>query len=513
MDDRQLLNLFKIKREEIARREGKAIFYVFSNDTLERTAASRPTTLDDLKEIKGWGQKKIAAYGHEYLALISSSDGPEDSQSTVSHAVNTSGPRSLIMTVAEFMSLANKALSGLGVVEVKGEIGSLSIKEDKAYFDLKDSNFNNYVVNCFLGFQDYETYGYLLQNGLEVVVTGRPSIYQTGRFNLRLEKVEPVGEGAWQKALELLKIKLEKLGYFSLDRKRGLPLPVREIGLITSDTGAAITDFKKNLGNWGITVWQVNTHVEGDLAEAEIIKALHSLNLKQNLDAIVLIRGGGGAENLKVFNSEKMAEAIFNSRTPIVTGIGHERDLSIADMVADKSFSTPTAVATYFRNQYEEIINTLNEGEFSLKQGLENNLYNKTILLNQRTVILKSSLANIFLNWRQKENAFATILNNYQFKIQESRLKLGQVTENFQNYITNAVISLKRDLDLKNRILEGINPERPLAKGYSLIYNGKGNLVKNINDLKVGELVSLKFKDGSAESEIKKIKSNNLNNN
>ncbi|MCX6737676.1 MAG: exodeoxyribonuclease VII large subunit [Candidatus Parcubacteria bacterium] len=206
MDDRQLLNLFKIKREEIAYREGKALFYVFSNDTLERTAASRPMTLEELKEIKGWGQKKIAAYGREYLAIIGSANNTDNEQLTVSKTPDAQGPRTLVMTVAEFISLASKALSGLGVVEVKGEISSLNVRSDKAYFDLKDANFSNYVVNCFLGFQDYETYGYLLKDGLEVVVTGRPSIYQTGRFNLRLEKVEPVGEGAWQKALELLKM-------------------------------------------------------------------------------------------------------------------------------------------------------------------------------------------------------------------------------------------------------------------------------------------------------------------
>jgi exodeoxyribonuclease VII large subunit len=512
MDAQQLLNLFKIKREEIAHREGKAIFYVFSNDTLERTAASQPTTLEELADIKGWGQKKIAAYGHEYLSLIASEDSDNSSTFSSPTMMRSSGPRTLVMTVAEFMSLANKALSGLGVVEVRGEISGLNIKGDKAYFDLKDTSFNNYVVSCFLGFQDFETYSYLLQNGLEIVVTGRPSIYQTGRFNLRLEKIEPIGQGAWQKALELLKSKLEKLGYFSEARKRLLLAPVREIGLITSDTGAAITDFKKNLGNWGITIWQVNTHVEGDLAETEIIKALHSLNLKSNLDAIVLIRGGGGAENLKVFNSEKMAEAIFNSRTPIVTGIGHERDLSIADMVADKSLSTPTAVAAYFRNQYEEIISTLEEGRFSLRQGLENNLYSKNLLLNQRTIILKNSLTNIFANWREKESLFNKILNSYQYKIQESRTKILQIETNLPNYFINKINSLKRDIDLKNRILIGVNPEKPFEKGYSLIYDKNGHLIIGVNDLKIGNQIEIKLKGGSAESEVKKINLNNLNN-
>ncbi len=493
-----------MKREEIAHRESKAIFYVFSNDTLERTAASRPTTLEELKEIKGWGQKKIAAYGPEYLAIIASADKDNENNFVNSLGNNNPGPKNLIMTVAEFISLASKALSGLGVVEVKGEINSLSVRSDKAYFDLKDSNFDGYVVKCFLGFQYFETYNYLLQNGLEVVITGLPSIYK-GQFNLRLEEIKPVGEGAWQKALELLKIKLEKLGYFASNRKRPLPIPVRKIGLITSDTGAAITDFKKNLGNWGITIWQVNTHVEGDLAESEIIKALHTLNLKTNLDAIVLIRGGGGAENLKVFNSEKMAEAIFNSRAPIVTGIGHERDLSIADMVADKSLSTPTAVAAYFRNQYEEILNTLEEGAFTLKQDLENNLYSKGLLLNQGAAILRASLANIFASWQERENSFARVLNNCQFKIQESRLKVLQVEQTLQNYVLNTIVSLKRDIDLKSKILEGTNPERPLEKGYSLIYDKEGHLIRGVSSLQIGSQVEIKLKDGSAESEIQKI--------
>jgi exodeoxyribonuclease VII large subunit len=506
MDDRQLLNLFKIKREEIARREGKAIFYVFSNDTLERTAASRPTTLEELKDIKGWGQKKIATYGPEYLAVIASADNNEEDKVFNRPIAENSGPKTLIMTVAEFMSLANKALGGLGVVEVKGEISGLSLKGDKAYFDLKDLSFSNYVINCFLGFQDYETYGYLLQNGLEVVVTGRPSIYQNGRFNLRLEKVEPVGQGAWQKALELLKIKLEKLGYFSADRKRSLPSPVREIGLITSDTGAAITDFKKNLGEWGINIWLVNTHVEGDLAETEIIKALRTLNLKTNLDAIVLIRGGGGNENLKAFNSEKIAEAIFNSRTPIVTGIGHERDLSIADMVADKSFSTPTAVAVYFKNQYEEILTTLDEGAFSLRQGLENNLYNKKIVLDQKALILKNSLTNIFSIWRELENGFLNTLSIYQYKIKEIRSRINEdfstIGHSFQAVIHNG----RQHLNLTEKLLLELNPNRPLEKGYSLVYNDNGQLLRTDEQLRIGENVNIQFKDGEAESTIKKIK-------
>lgn len=506
MDDRQLLDLFKRKREEIARREGKALFYVFSNDTLERTAASRPTNLEELKNIKGWGQKKIAAYGQEYLALISSSDtGNAWEKNTISEPASA-GAKSLVLTVAEFMSLANKALGGLGVVAVKGEIGGLSLKGDKAYFDLKDSNFNNYVVNCFLGFQEFENYSYLLENGLEVIVTGRPSLYQTGRFNLRLEKIEPVGQGAWQKALELLKAKLEKLGYFSLERKRAIPMPVREIGLITSETGAAITDFKKNLGNWGITIWQIDTHVEGDLAEREIIKALHTLNLKGNLDAIVLIRGGGGVENLKVFNSEKIAEAIFNSRIPIVTGIGHEKDLSIADMVADKSLSTPTAVAAYFRNQYEEILQTLAESEFALKQNLENNLYSKRLLLDHKTVTLKTGLTNIFGSWRLKESAFANVLNSYRFKIQEFYSQLSQAEKVLSSKVTNVLELSKQELSLKARIFAEMNPEKPLQRGYSLIYDEANHLVKSANDLKIGEIVKLKVKDGSAESRIEKIK-------
>src|SRR3989338_1759006 len=308
-----ILGLLKQKRKEIAFREGREIFMIFPNATLEMTARLKPENKAELSEIKGWGRKKIEKYGDEILALIKDCETGSDSKSIFAEVKNELSKN--YYSVGEFLEFINNVLGGIGPVKVRGEILKASIHGGNAYGTLKDMERDSCALDFFIGRWDLPRVEHLLEAGLEVELIGPPNIYKNGRFRIIVKNIEPVGEGALKKAFEALKKKLEEKGYFDPARKRPVPDFVKTIGLITSETGDAINDFRKNIGEYGLRIFLYDVRVEGDYAENSIVGAFRWLNANRpDLDVLVLIRGGGGLENLKAFKSERGAGAIDDSR-------------------------------------------------------------------------------------------------------------------------------------------------------------------------------------------------------
>jgi exodeoxyribonuclease VII large subunit len=247
-----------------------------------------------------------------------------------------------VFSVAEFIGNVNDIIAGEFVIE--GEISQYKVSQGKwIFFDLKD---DRATLNCF------STIFMLpapLEDGMRVQVLGYPKVQEkSGRFSFTVQKVVPIGAGALQRAYTLLKEKLTTEGLFSVGRKRSLPgLPSR-IGVIASRESAAFGDFSKIInGRWGgleIIVRQVT--VQGETAVDEIVGAFQEFNsLPELCDVVVLIRGGGSLEDLAAFNSEAVVRAVYGSRSPVVTGVGHERDETLVDFAADVRAATPTHAA------------------------------------------------------------------------------------------------------------------------------------------------------------------------
>ena len=245
-------------------------------------------------------------------------------------------------TVSELIDRCNFALDReLGSVLVEGEVASFKINQGKwVFFDLKDADGVS-TLSCFL---PLSSLGVALSDGLKVRLRARPSLTKKGRFSLTVRSILPVGEGSIKKTFELLKRKLTAEGLFDPARKRPLPTPLSRLGVISSTAAAGYRDFLKILDNrWGgLQLFTVNTQVQGLSAADQIIAALNLLNQRSDLDAIVIIRGGGSADDLAVFNDERLVRAIAASRLPVVTGIGHEVDETLADLAADLRASTPS---------------------------------------------------------------------------------------------------------------------------------------------------------------------------
>src|SRR5690242_16174096 len=256
-------------------------------------------------------------------------------------------PTRQVLTVSELTGRIRDLLArNFTDISVQGEISNCrEAQSGHIYFTLKDDRAQ---VRCVFFKQQQRGIKFRPEDGLQVTVRGTISVYeQRGEYQIYVENIEPVGLGALQLAFEQLKRRLEAEGLFAADRKKPLPLLPSRIGLITSPSGAAVRDvvriLRRRFRNVHLTVYPVR--VQGDGASTEIVRALQFFNRRQMVDVLILARGGGSLEDLWAFNEEEVVRAIAASEIPVISGVGHETDFTIADFVADVRASTPSAAA------------------------------------------------------------------------------------------------------------------------------------------------------------------------
>ncbi len=513
----EVLEKLKLKRKEIAERESKKLFMIFHNAVLERTAEVLPKTKDDLADIKGWGKRKIEKYGDEILAIING-----EQETPISN--------DKIFSVQEFISFINNQFSSLGIVKVRGEITEVNPHPNGyCFFTIKDSQTEEHSVSCYLSRWKIDSFSHLLEVGMEVVVSATPSLYKNGRFSLTVNAIEPFGEGALKKAFEALKKKLAAKGYFDPARKRLLPEFMQKIGLITSESGAAIRDFRKNLGEYGFKIYLLDVRVEGDYAEESICSAIKWFNKnKPEIDVLVLIRGGGDLENLKAFNSESVAEAIGLSRLPIITGIGHEKDETIADYAADKSFSTPTAAAMFIRTQRENLIAQVKEyadnlvlitGEIfadkkdyvldragDLKIAFDRVLERYKFILSKTAEKMTSGFNKIFRGFKLLEQNFLTLFYRYKTAARQQFHNLEIISQKCFNLMEKKLSLMEARLKAAEAGLLPLNPDAILKRGFSVVYKVDKKVIKDSKEVVVGDKIFIKPHKGEIASLVEEVK-------
>lgn len=260
----------------------------------------------------------------------------------------------LRLTVSDFIALTNQTLEyAYPNIEIEGEVASFKVNQGKyVFFDLKDSGG---TVGCFMMLFQLRV---PIEDGMKVIVSASPKLTQWGKFSLTVKAIRPSGEGSIKKSFEILKEKLTKEGLFAADRKRPLPDMPQRIAVISSTQAAGYADFTKILNDrWGgIQVDVAHVLVQGQGAPGQIIKALEYFNQQETLpEVIVIIRGGGSADDLAAFNDEPLVRAVSASRVPVLAGIGHEVDESLVDLAADVRAATPSNAAQLLvpdRNDY-----------------------------------------------------------------------------------------------------------------------------------------------------------------
>lgn len=261
----------------------------------------------------------------------------------------------LLLTVSDFIATLNQTLEyAYPSIEVEGEVASFKVNQDKyVFFDIKDAGGS---VNCFMTVWQLRV---PIEDGMKVIVTATPKLTPWGKFSLTVRAVRPSGEGSLKKSFELLRAKLDKEGLFAVERKRPLPGLPQHVAVISSVQAAGYADFIKILNDrWGgLDIEVASVQVQGAAAPDQMIQALKHFNAQEVLpEVIVIIRGGGSADDLSAFNDELLVREIAASRVPTLVGVGHEVDVSLSDMVADVRAATPSNAAQLLVPDRGEVI-------------------------------------------------------------------------------------------------------------------------------------------------------------
>lgn len=328
-------------------------------------------------------------------------------------------------SVSGFIEVANQVFeTAAPIVEIEGEVSSFKINQGKfVFFDLKD---RSAALPCFMMLYQMRL---PLQDGMRVVVKARPKITDWGKFSLTTIEVKPQGQGDLKKSLDILRRKLASEGLFDQGKKQPIPVGSRNIAVISSAQAAGFADFVKILNQrWGgIRVRVAHTQVQGVGAAGQIARAIEFFN---NLDdcpeVIAIVRGGGSAEDLASFNEEILVRAIAGSKIPIITGIGHEIDESFADLAADLAAATPSHAAQILTPDIKMEI------DFLKSRGL-----------------------------RLGDNILARIETLRAENLEKSAL--------LRDGIFGRIEALRAEISTKKRLLESLNPEKVLAKGYAIL--------------------------------------------
>jgi exodeoxyribonuclease VII large subunit len=388
-----------------------------------------------------------------------------------------------IFSVGEFLDFVNEVLGARDFL-VQGEVVSARPHPTGMYFSLKDAEGGG-VMDCYMSPYAYRGLGVVIEDGMQVKVGGAPSIYKPkGRFSFKVETLEPVGEGSLKKAYEALKKKLAEEGLF--DRKRQLPEYVTSVGLITSKTGAVIDDFRRNLAKVGITVYHRDVRVEGAAAIGQVVAAIKGFDSgTHRIDVLVVIRGGGSMEDLQAFNSELVVRAVFGARVPTVISIGHDRDVPLAQMAADASASTPTAVAHLINDTWAPLTQRLPQLAQKLSYGYESLLASSSADVQALAGRLAVHLGRI-----------AGAGNLLQARLMRGLDQIG------------ARIRQHRDaVDAAQRHLESSDPQRLLRLGYSIVTDDAGAVIRSASDMRHGQIVRTRLAKGAFLSEVKELQS------
>lgn len=506
-----LLRALKQWRSATARKEGVELFRVLSNKSLDDLAEKVPRSVSDMLGVYGIKERKFQRYGPELLDLIEKTvdgssagegdsrvDAPEQDQDTQE-----------AQSVSAFLDSVNDLLC-TRACRVQGEVGSVDVRGSYLFFSLKDSQ-DGSVMNCFMWAREYALSGVKLEEGIEIIIQGIPEIYKpSGRFTVRVSTVELVGEGALKVAYDKLKMTLEAEGVFSDKRKRPLPEYPEAIGVITSKTGAVIHDFLNNLGKFGYKIQLFNSRVEGASATRDILSGLKYFSDKK-LDILVLIRGGGSLESLQAFNNETIVRAIAEYPVPVICGIGHDKDVPLVSLAADKMVSTPTAATVTINEGWQQALKQITFTEEKLLRTYEGSLKDVSYQLKSHSQTFEGYVRDIVNSFAGFQDRLLAVMDTHKRAAVQQVNEKTQLLEQVAQALRASLHKHGAFIVSAERLFTSADPRRLLKLGYSIV-KGDAGLVRSVSDVKSGEMLEVQVTDGTIESSVVDIIQNNNEN-
>ena len=420
-------------------------------------------------------------------------------------------------------------------VYLTGQVSNFRKRPTHQYFSLKD---DRAVIQATIWSGIYQKLGFDLEEGMKINVIGRVQVYEpSGSYSIIIEKAEPDGVGALALQFEQLKKKLSEEGLFQDRFKQAIPQFAKRIGVVTSRSGAVIQDIITTVSRRfpGVEIILYPTKVQGEGAAEEIARNIAKANERDDLDVLIIGRGGGSIEDLWAFNEEIVVRAIFESHLPIISSVGHETDVTLADFVADKRAATPTAAAelatpvtkldllTYLKNQEKRMAtavqNTLSKKKEALRTLSQSVIFRQPERLydgylqrvDQLQLRLKQSINTELVRQQQKVIEQVHRLEqlspiNKVHRYQDRLLQLEKLLRSQMAVVYDAKVAEVKRL---SEALLMLDTSRIVARGYAIVKK-EDTVVSSANDLKKNDQVMLMMRDGHVELEVKDVKTEEI---
>ncbi|MCP1629063.1 exodeoxyribonuclease VII large subunit [Citrobacter amalonaticus] len=420
----------------------------------------------------------------------------------------------------------------MGQVWISGEISNFSQPSSGHwYFTLKDDTAQ---VRCAMFRNSNRRVTFRPQHGQQVLVRANITLYEPrGDYQIIVESMQPAGEGLLQQKYEQLKAKLQAEGLFDQQHKQPLPSPAHCVGVITSKTGAALHDIlhvlKRRDPSLPVIIYP--TAVQGDDAPGQIVRAIELANTRQECDVLIVGRGGGSLEDLWSFNDERVARAIFASAIPVVSAVGHETDVTIADFIADLRAPTPSAAAEMVSRNQQELLRQILSAQQRLGMAMDYFLANRSRrftqiyhrlqqqhpqlrLARQQTALERlHQRMNVAIDGQlkrtsQRQSRLLQRLNqqNPQPRIHRAQTRIQQLEYRLAENVRSRLSATRERFGNAVTHLEAVSPLSTLARGYSVSTANDGKVLKKVKQVKTGDVMTTRLEDGWVESQVTDIK-------
>ena len=440
-----------------------------------------------------------------------------------------------VTTLTKYLKMKFDKDPYLERVYLTGQVSNFRKRPTHQYFSLKD---DRAVIQATIWSGIYQKLGFDLEEGMKINVIGRVQIYEpSGSYSIIIEKAEPDGVGVLAIQFEQLKKKLSEEGLFQDRFKQAIPQFAKRIGIVTSRSGAVIQDIITTVNRRfpGVEIVLYPTKVQGEGAAEEIARNIVRANEREDLDVLIIGRGGGSIEDLWAFNEEIVVRAIFESRLPVISSVGHETDVTLADFVADRRAATPTAAAelatsvtkldllTYLKNQEKRMAtavqNTLSKKEKALQVLSQSVIFRQPERLydgylqrlDQLVLRLKQSLNGVLVSHQQKVQAQIHRLEQLSpiVKIQRYQDRIQQLQKLMRSQMAVTYDAKVAEVKRLSEALLMLDTSRIVARGFAIVKK-EDAVVSSTEDLKVNDQVMLIMRDGQVDLEVKDVKTKEI---
>ncbi len=440
-----------------------------------------------------------------------------------------------VTTLTKYLKMKFDKDPYLERVYLTGQVSNFRKRPTHQYFSLKD---DHAVIQATIWSGIYQKLGFDLEEGMKINVIGRVQVYEpSGSYSIIIEKAEPDGVGALAIQFEQLKKKLMEEGLFQERFKQPLPQFAKRIGVVTSRSGAVIRDIITTVSRRfpGVDILLYPTKVQGDGAAEEIARNIARANQREDLDVLIIGRGGGSIEDLWAFNEEIVVRAIFESRLPVISSVGHETDVTLADFVADRRAATPTAAAelatpvtkldllTHLQNQEKRMATAVQNVLSRKKEALKK--CSQSVIFRQPERLYDGYLQRLDqLQLRLKQNLRTRISDNKQLvqarthrlvqlspvtKIQRYQDRLGQLDKLLRSQMALVYDAKVAEVKRLSEALMMLDTSRIVARGYAIVKKEE-SVVDSVESLNKKDQVTLLMRDGQVELEVKDVKTKEI---